>query len=102
MTEEQLKHILEEQQKAGAPLSLLTQMRFAYELELPEEIYALLIQTEDFEIREWIRISVMEGIPCRRDPDIPQKIFFEKREYRGTERDQRADRKETEEAGTAG
>ncbi len=65
MTEEQLKHILEEQQKAGAPLSLLTQMRFAYELELPEEIYALLIQTEDFEIREWIRISVMEGIPLK-------------------------------------
>lgn len=65
MTEEQLKHILEEQQKAGAPLSLLTQMRFAYELELPEEIYDLLIQTEDFEVREWIRISIMEGIPLK-------------------------------------
>lgn len=63
MTEEQLKNIIEEQQRAGAPLSLLTQMRFAYELDLPEETYDLLIQTEDFEIREWLRISLMEGIP---------------------------------------
>ena len=63
MKEEQLKNIIVEQQRAGAPLSLLTQMRFAYELGLPEEIYNLLIQTEDFEIREWLRISLMEGIP---------------------------------------
>ena len=63
MTEEQLKNIIEEQQRAGAPLSLLTQMRFAYELGLPEETYDLLIQTEDFELREWLRISLMEGIP---------------------------------------
>ena len=38
-------------------------MRFAYELGLPEETYDLLIQTEEFEIREWLRISLMEGIP---------------------------------------
>ena len=63
MTEEQLKNIIEEQQRAGAPLSLMTQMRFAYELGLPEETYDLLIQTEEFEIREWLRISLMEGIP---------------------------------------
>ena len=63
MTEENFKEFYEEQKKAGANFSLLAQLRFSFALSVPEEAYELLVQTEDFEVREWIRFSLLEGVP---------------------------------------
>lgn len=64
MTEEEFKKLYAEQKAAGASMSLLMQIRFAYETGNLDEIYESLIRTEDFQIREWMRFSAMEGLPA--------------------------------------
>lgn len=89
MQEEEFKTLFEKQKKNGASSSLLMQLRFSYELSAADEIYDLLAKTEDFVVREWIRLSAMEGMPIsliRTFPEMSEeqirvsrkKYFYEK------------------------
>lgn len=101
MTEENFKEFYEEQKKAGANFSLLAQLRFSFALSVPEEAYELLVQTEDFEVREWIRFSLLEGVPLEQVREYPQmdkegikesrrQYFLEKEESPGEKEAQAA------------
>lgn len=82
MTEEQFKKILEEQQEHDAPFSLLAQLRFSFEMSVPDEMYKLLIGTKEFETREWIRLSFMDGIPMEELRKFPEMDKTQIRETR--------------------
>lgn len=82
MTRERFEEFYKERKQEGASMSLLMQLRFCFELNLPDEIYMLTLQGQTLEIREWIRMSAMEGIPYEEIQDYPDMTEEEIRESR--------------------
>lgn len=82
MTEEQFQKLFEEQKAKDAGFALLAQLRFAYEFAAPDEYYDLLLQTDDFRIREWMHFSLMEGFPMNQIRAYPKMKEAEIQESR--------------------
>lgn len=82
MTQEQFQKLFDKQNDAGANFSLLAQLKFLFEFSAPDEMYELIVQSEEFEIREWMRFSLMDGIPMEQIREYPQMNVAQIRESR--------------------
>lgn len=82
MTQEQFQKLFDKHNDAGANFSLLAQLKFLFEFSAPDEMYELIVQSEEFEIREWMRFALMDGVPMEQIREYPQMNVEQIRESR--------------------